>query len=205
MTVTITANISDGAVIASDVVTSQPINANIETGPTIIADIATGGIGPQGQAGVGVPVGGTTGQVLSKINGTNYNTQWTTVSGTGIVQTIVAGSNITVNSTDPANPIVSATGGGGGSGIIQSVTVTTGNVTAGSTALTNYIYLIAGAHTVTLPTAVGNTNLYELKNNHSANVSLAFTSGQTADGGGVTLAPQESVTLISNNTNWSII
>lgn len=32
----------------------------------------------------------------------------------GVVQSIVAGSNITVNSTDPANPIVSATGGGGG-------------------------------------------------------------------------------------------
>ena len=31
--------------------------------------------------GVGVPVGGTAGQVLSKINSTNYNTQWTTPSG----------------------------------------------------------------------------------------------------------------------------
>jgi hypothetical protein len=28
-----------------------------------------------------VPVGGTTGQVLAKIDGTNYNTQWVTSSG----------------------------------------------------------------------------------------------------------------------------
>lgn len=33
-------------------------------------------------------------------------------SGSGIVETIVAGTNITVDATDPANPIVSATGGG---------------------------------------------------------------------------------------------
>jgi len=38
----------------------------------------TGNTGPQGPAGQGVPTGGTTGQVLSKINATDYNTQWTT-------------------------------------------------------------------------------------------------------------------------------
>jgi len=32
--------------------------------------------GPQGPAGVGVPVGGTTGQVLKKSSGTNYDTFW---------------------------------------------------------------------------------------------------------------------------------
>jgi hypothetical protein len=34
--------------------------------------------------------------------------------GGGIVNSIVAGTNITVDNTDPANPIVSSTGGGGG-------------------------------------------------------------------------------------------
>lgn len=42
-----------------------------------------GETGPAGADGVGVPVGGTTGQVLSKASGTNYDTQWTTPS-TGI-------------------------------------------------------------------------------------------------------------------------
>jgi hypothetical protein len=34
---------------------------------------ATGATGPSGQ---GLVVGGTTGQVLSKVDGTDYNTQW---------------------------------------------------------------------------------------------------------------------------------
>lgn len=34
--------------------------------------------------------------------------------GSGVVETIVAGTGISVDDTDPANPIVSATGGGGG-------------------------------------------------------------------------------------------
>lgn len=38
-----------------------------------------------GPAGQGVPVGGTTGQVLSKIDATNYNTQWVTPAGGGDV------------------------------------------------------------------------------------------------------------------------
>lgn len=44
----------------------------------------TGVPGPQGQAGTngqGVPTGGTTGQVLAKVDGTDYNTQWVTPSG----------------------------------------------------------------------------------------------------------------------------
>jgi len=97
-----------------------------------------------------------------------------------------------------------AGGGGGASGITRSVVVTSGNITAGSTALVDYVYIISAAHTVTLPTAVGNTNLYTLKNRHTSPVALAFTSGQTADGGGITLAPNASVDLISDNTNWVI-
>ena len=37
-----------------------------------------------GPAGPGVPVGGTTGQALTKIDGTDYNTQWTTGGGGGV-------------------------------------------------------------------------------------------------------------------------
>lgn len=44
---------------------------------------ATGSQGPQGAPGQGVPTGGTTGQVLAKIDDTNYNTQWTTPSASG--------------------------------------------------------------------------------------------------------------------------
>ena len=66
--------------------------------------------GPQGPAGTpgangqGVPVGGTTGQVLSKIDGTDYNTQWVTPSGgTSLpAQTGNAGKVLTTDGTNPS-------------------------------------------------------------------------------------------------------
>jgi hypothetical protein len=42
-----------------------------------------GSTGPQGPAGPGVPVGGTASQVLSKVDATDYNTTWTTITGGG--------------------------------------------------------------------------------------------------------------------------
>ncbi len=59
-----------------------------ETGPTGAAG-PTGERGPQGETGptgangIGVPTGGTAGQVLAKIDGTDFNTEWTTVSAGG--------------------------------------------------------------------------------------------------------------------------
>lgn len=44
---------------------------------------AIGAPGSTGATGAGVPIGGSTGQVLSKIDGTDYNTHWTTPSGGG--------------------------------------------------------------------------------------------------------------------------
>lgn len=41
----------------------------------------TGDPGADGTDGQGVPVGGTAGQVLAKIDGTDYNTEWVDVSG----------------------------------------------------------------------------------------------------------------------------
>jgi hypothetical protein len=44
---------------------------------------ATGSTGAQGAAGVGVPAGGTTDQVLAKVNATDYNTKWMTPAAGG--------------------------------------------------------------------------------------------------------------------------
>jgi hypothetical protein len=49
----------------------------------IVPGTLTGSVGvpgPAGAAGQGVPAGGTAGQFLTKIDGTNYNTDWTTVN-----------------------------------------------------------------------------------------------------------------------------
>lgn len=56
---------------------------------------ATGPQGPTGPAGPGVAAGGTAGQVLSKVDGTDYNTQWVTPSGGGGVKNYyITSSNI---------------------------------------------------------------------------------------------------------------
>jgi len=44
----------------------------------------TGATGPAGAAGAGVATGGTTGQVLTKASGTNYDTTWTTIPVTSV-------------------------------------------------------------------------------------------------------------------------
>lgn len=87
-------------------------------------------------AGSRVPNGGTTGQVLKKASNANQDLEWGSGgSGSGIVETIVAGTNITVDNTDPANPIVSASGSGSGTVDVVSNVATSrilGRVTAGS-------------------------------------------------------------------------
>ena len=71
-----------------------------ETGPQGPTG-ATGATGATGPAGPGVPTGGTAGQVLSKVDGTNYNTKWVTPSGGGGGVTKLYYSNYTPNvSTD---------------------------------------------------------------------------------------------------------
>lgn len=55
--------------------------------------------------------------------------------GSGVVDSVVAGSGVTVDDTDPANPIVSATGGGGGGTVTVEMAETdnSGDLTTGST------------------------------------------------------------------------
>lgn len=55
---------------------------------------ATGATGP---AGPGVPVGGSTGQALTKISGTDYATQWSTISGG-------SGGGVPISATEPSDP-----------------------------------------------------------------------------------------------------
>lgn len=74
---------------SGDIAVTAPSASDIalQDGSDVIIDISadvkgekgdTGDTGPAGAAGVGVPVGGSSGQVLSKINATDYNTQWST-------------------------------------------------------------------------------------------------------------------------------
>jgi hypothetical protein len=76
---------------------------------------ATGATGPKGDTGAGVPVGGTAGQVLAKIDGTNYNTQWV-ASGGGSFLPLAGGSmdvNAAIDFSDTTYSTVSEASGYG--------------------------------------------------------------------------------------------
>lgn len=81
---TVTSGVTSGSTVSSTVSTSSANTANVVAGG-VGATGATGATGAAGADGQGVPVGGTTGQVLSKNSNTDYDTEWSTVSGTGDV------------------------------------------------------------------------------------------------------------------------
>jgi hypothetical protein len=62
-------------------------NSSATTGPVTVylgnnmASVTLTLAGPSGMSGVGVPVGGTSGQVLAKNSATNYDTGWTNQTG----------------------------------------------------------------------------------------------------------------------------
>lgn len=106
-----------------------PVGAIGPTGPTG----ATGATGPQGAAGQGVPTGGTTGQVLAKVNATDYNTQWVTPSAGGsgdnlgnhtATTTLNMNSNAITNATNITATGTAALGGN----TYPTTTGTTGQV-----------------------------------------------------------------------------
>ena len=93
----------------------------------------TGATGPQGPAGTngtngqGVPTGGTAGQVLAKVNGTDYNTQWVTPSAGG------SGAQVALIATKTTNPQVLALANGLNTGdLVTFDNVVTSNTTFGS-------------------------------------------------------------------------
>ena len=90
----------------------------------------------------------------------------------------------------------------------QNIIVNTSSpLTAGVTVNTRYIYLVSGTTTITMPTAIGNTNMYTVKNVGSNIVTIATTSSQTIDGS--TSVPIKvkytSLTLVSDGANWNLI
>lgn len=74
--------------------------------------------GTDGEDGVGVPAGGTTGQVLSKASGTDYDTEWTTPEAGGVQDVQVNGTSVVTDgvanvpkASDVALGVVGISGG----------------------------------------------------------------------------------------------
>jgi hypothetical protein len=58
--------------------------------------------GTSGTSGFGVPTGGTSGQILQKVDGTNYNTQWTTLYSEGNWIPTLSQNGFSISSTNNA-------------------------------------------------------------------------------------------------------
>jgi len=95
---------------------------------------------------------------------------------------------------------------GSGSGVTRSVLSVAVNTTAAAVAETDYVYLCSSTITITLPTAVGNVNLYTIKNVGNGTITIAFNGAQTGDGSTTMSLPVRytSVDLISDGTNWNV-
>ena len=120
-----------------------------------------------------------------------------------------AGANTTItyaNNNTTKKVDITITAGGGGAGITRNVSSVAVDTSAGDTADIDYVYLVSGTTTITLPTAVGNDNLYTIKNVGVGVVTVATTSAQTIDGDTTITMPVQytSVDLISDGANWSI-
>lgn len=81
------------------------------------------------------------------------------------------------------------------------------NTSAGAAATTDYIYLVSGTTTMTMPTPVGNTNLYTIKRVGTNTVTISPNGSETFDGAASIsiLTRYDSYDLISDGTNWNIV
>jgi hypothetical protein len=102
----------------------------------------------------------------------------------------------------PAGP----TGPAGPNGIVRSISSLSASEVAGSAANTDYVYFCTGTFTLTLPSAVGNTNRYSIINSASGVITVATTSGQTIDGSATypLAARYQSADFLSNSANWGL-
>lgn len=122
-----------------------------------------------------------------------------------------AGPNMTItyayNDLTKYTDITLSATGGSGSGIVRSINTIAISTAAGAVPTTDYVYLASGTLTLTLPTTVGNSNLYTVKNIGAGVITIATTGGELIDGSVNLILPLQftSVDLISNNSgNWDI-
>jgi len=92
------------------------------------------------------------------------------------------------------------------SSIIRSVIIISTPTNAGNAALTDYVYIVSGVTTLTLPTAISNTNRYTAKNSGVSTITVATSLSQTIDGNAtINISPGFSADLISDNANWRVV
>ena len=116
-----TVNVSS---VSNTVVVTENGSSTVVTVPVTSTVTATtagpqGATGATGATGAGVAAGGTAGQVLAKIDSTDYNTQWVNQSGGGGIAAVTGTSPISVSTTSGTATVSIATAGTATVGAVQ--------------------------------------------------------------------------------------
>lgn len=86
----------------------------------------------------------------------------------------------------------------------RTTVVTSGSITMGAETATDYSYFVAGAHIMSLPAP--NNNRYTVKNTTSANITVDTAGAELIEGAAsISIAPESSVDILSNGTNWFVV
>ena len=146
--------------------------------------------------------------VLSIVAGEYYELIWSTTDHTNVQMQFYAAGSPPPSAASVIMTVTQQSGIMAGTGISRGIYSVSTNTSAGSGANVDYVYLVSGTTTITLPTAVGNTNTYTIKRVNTGVVSIATTSSQTIDGSAspITINVRYvSLTLVSDGANWNII
>jgi hypothetical protein len=123
---------------------------------------------------------------------------------------IKSGQNITLTYVNNDNlkttDLTIAASGGAGSGITRNISTVNVSSVIGEISSTDYVIVVGAGIQLTMPTAVGNSNLYTIKNKSTSSVLLIPNGSETIDdAANIILATQyTSIDLSSDNANWQI-
>lgn len=160
--------------------------------PTVKAELLTA-INNRGGGGANrnIAIGGNY-SILSKYTDINLK------PGSNISFTVV--KNDTTKYTEIT---IAGTGGGSVGGTVRQIQTLSASSTIGTLTGTDQVYLCNAGIQVVLPTAVGDTNLYTIKNVSNSSILIVGTIDDDTNG---VIMPVKytSVDIISNNTDWDI-
>jgi hypothetical protein len=164
--------------------TATITNSGTSSAAVFNFSIPRGDTGATGATGAGVAVGGTTGQVLAKIDGTNYNTQW-------VNQTVDTNTTYTQNA--------STTTGGANLNLVGSDSTTDSVKFASGTGIT---VSRTDADTITIASSVTDTNTtYAISAETNAAGADIRLSGSDATTDNLTIAAGTNVTVTRTDAN----
>ena len=145
--------------------------------------------------------------LLSVVAGEYYEIVWSTSNSTHITIQYYAAGSPPPSTASVLATVTQQAGIMAGTGITRGIYSVSSNTTAGSGANVDYVYLVSGTTTITLPTAASNTNTYTIKNIGSNTVTINTTTLQTIDGSTSASLPVQysSLTMVSDGSNWNII